>query len=62
MHTLPLAFILKVEDRWIIMTRMFRLALAQINTTVGDIPGNTALMLEIVERARESQVDLLAFP
>ena len=44
------------------MTRMFRLALAQINTTVGDIPGNTALMLEIVERARESQVDLVAFP
>ena len=44
------------------MTRAFRLALAQINTTVGDIPGNTALMLEYVERAREVGADLLAFP
>jgi len=44
------------------MTRAFRLALAQINTTVGDIPGNTALMLEYVERAREIGADLLAFP
>lgn len=44
------------------MTRIFRLALAQINTTVGDIPGNTALMLDFLERARESQADLVAFP
>ena len=45
-----------------IMTRNFRVALAQINTTVGDIPGNTAIMLEYVERAREMQADLVAFP
>ena len=44
------------------MTRIFRLALAQINTTVGDIPGNTAIMLEYLERAREAQADLVAFP
>ena len=44
------------------MTRIFRLALAQINTTVGDIPGNTALMLEYLERAREARADLVAFP
>ncbi len=44
------------------MTRIFRLALAQINTTVGDIPGNTALMLEYLERAREAEADLVAFP
>jgi len=44
------------------MPRIFRLALAQINTTVGDIPGNTALMLEYLERARESGADLIAFP
>ncbi|MFQ6028395.1 MAG: NAD+ synthase [Dehalococcoidia bacterium] len=42
--------------------RKFRLALAQINSTVGDIPGNTAKILEYIERARESQVDLIAFP
>ena len=44
------------------MTRIFRLALAQINTTVGDIPGNTALILEYLERAREAGADLVAFP
>ena len=44
------------------MTRIFRLALAQINTTVGDIPGNTALMLEYLERAREAGADLVTFP
>ena len=45
-----------------IMTRKFRLALAQVNPTVGDIPGNTAKIIEYTERAREAQVDLVAFP
>jgi NAD+ synthase (glutamine-hydrolysing) len=44
------------------MLRKFRLALAQINPTVGDIPGNTAKIIEYVERAREVQADLVAFP
>ena len=44
------------------MARTFRLALAQINPTVGDIPGNTAKILEYLERAREAQADLVAFP
>ena len=44
------------------MTRTFRLALAQINSTVGDIPGNTAKVLEYLERARDAQADLVAFP
>ena len=44
------------------MARTFRLALAQINTTVGDIPGNTAKIIDYVERAREAQADLVAFP
>ena len=44
------------------MVRTFRLALAQINTTVGDIPGNTAKIIDYVERAREAQADLVAFP
>ena len=39
-----------------------RLALAQINTTVGDIPGNTEKMLAWIERAREVHADVLAFP
>ena len=44
------------------MIRSFRLALAQINPTVGDIPGNTAKIIEYIERAREGQADLVAFP
>ena len=44
------------------MVRTFRLALAQINTTVGDIPGNTAKIIEYLERARDLQADLVAFP
>ncbi len=44
------------------MTRMFRLALAQINTTVGDIPGNTAIMLDFIQQARDAGADLVAFP
>ena len=44
------------------MARTFRLALAQINPTVGDIAGNTAKILDYMERAREAQADLVAFP
>jgi NAD+ synthase (glutamine-hydrolysing) len=39
-----------------------RLALAQINTTVGDLQGNKEKMLQAMSRARELGVDLLAFP
>ena len=46
----------------IYMTRTFRLALAQINPTVGDIPGNTAKILDYLERAHQAQADLVAFP
>ncbi len=44
------------------MIRNFRLALAQMNPTVGDIEGNTARIIEYVEQARERQADLVAFP
>ena len=44
------------------MARKFRLALAQINPTVGDLPGNTAMMLECMRQAREGGADLVAFP
>ena len=44
------------------MARTFRLALAQINPTVGDIPGNTSKILDYLERARDAQADLVAFP
>ncbi|MCL0074286.1 NAD+ synthase [Dehalococcoidia bacterium] len=40
----------------------FRIGLAQVNCTVGDLEGNTARILHYIERARAMQVDLLCFP
>ena len=42
--------------------RPFRVALAQVNPTVGDLDGNTALVLDGISRAREAGADLVAFP
>jgi NAD+ synthase (glutamine-hydrolysing) len=39
-----------------------RLALAQINSTVGDIPGNERKVLENLARAREAGAQLVLFP
>jgi|TARA_B100001750_G_scaffold244199_1_gene261022 NAD+ synthase (glutamine-hydrolysing) len=44
------------------MPRQFRLALAQINSTVGDISGNTQTILKYIDMAREAKADLVAFP
>ena len=43
-------------------TPSFRVALAQVNPTVGDIDGNTRLIIDHIKRAREAQADLVAFP
>ena len=42
--------------------RKLRIALAQINTTVGDLDGNVAKVLEWGERARQLGADVVAFP
>ena len=42
--------------------RNLRVGLAQINTTVGDLEGNAAKVLEYVECARAQGVDLISFP
>ncbi len=42
--------------------RTLRLALAQVNATVGDFEGNVAKVLDGVEQAREQKADLVAFP
>jgi NAD+ synthase (glutamine-hydrolysing) len=42
--------------------RVLRVGLAQINSTVGDLEGNAARILEWAEKARELGVDLVAFP
>ena len=39
-----------------------RVALAQINVTVGDLAGNTAKIIDYIDRARSLRVDLVAFP
>jgi NAD+ synthase (glutamine-hydrolysing) len=39
-----------------------QIGLAQINTTVGDLRGNTARIIDELKRAREHQVDLVLFP
>jgi NAD+ synthase (glutamine-hydrolysing) len=39
-----------------------RVALAQINPTVGDLGGNTSLILDYISRARAVSADLVAFP
>ena len=43
-------------------TPLLRVALAQVNPTVGDIDGNTRLIIDHIRRAREAQADLVAFP
>jgi NAD+ synthase (glutamine-hydrolysing) len=42
--------------------RTFRLALAQINVTVGDLDGNTKKIIDYIERARSMRADMVAFP
>jgi NAD+ synthase (glutamine-hydrolysing) len=42
--------------------RPIRIALAQFNTAVGDLDGNSRRMLEWIERARAEKADLVVFP
>jgi NAD+ synthase (glutamine-hydrolysing) len=39
-----------------------RLALAQINPTVGDIAGNSRIIIDFLRRARDERADLVVFP
>lgn len=39
-----------------------RIALAQMNASVGDIPGNTRRIIEHIEEARRLHADVVAFP
>jgi len=43
-------------------SQKLRIALAQINTIVGDISGNTAKIIEYTDRAREAGADIVVFP
>ncbi|HKW06275.1 MAG TPA: nitrilase-related carbon-nitrogen hydrolase, partial [Candidatus Dormibacteraeota bacterium] len=39
-----------------------RIALAQINPTVGDLTGNARLIMDWIGRARSQGADLVCFP
>ena len=40
----------------------FRIGLAQINSTVGDLDGNSQKIIEYIHAARDKGIDLIAFP
>ena len=42
--------------------RILRLALVQMNATVGDLQGNTQRILQFMEQAKAHKADLVAFP
>ncbi|HLO10038.1 MAG TPA: nitrilase-related carbon-nitrogen hydrolase, partial [Desulfobacteria bacterium] len=44
------------------MSKPFRLALAQVNATVGDIAGNVRKVVFFCDRAREAGATLVVFP
>ncbi len=44
------------------MDRVLRVALAQINPIVGDLEGNTRLIVDRIGEARDHHVDLVCFP
>ena len=44
------------------MPTTFRIAIAQLNFLVGDIKGNTQIILDSIHKAKEDSVDLLIFP
>jgi len=41
---------------------MLRICMAQINTTVGDLEGNTRRICEAIDRARDLGTDIICFP
>ena len=53
---------LGLSDQNDLVARVLRIGLAQINTTVGDLWGNTALIVDWIGRARDQGVDIVLFP
>jgi NAD+ synthase (glutamine-hydrolysing) len=44
------------------MAKNWRVAIAQVNCTVGDLKGNCMRMIKFIERASELRVDIITFP
>src|SRR3984893_18186927 len=51
-----------MKSKMVCMDRLLRVALAQINPTVGDLAGNGALIVHWIGRAREEGADVVCFP
>jgi NAD+ synthase (glutamine-hydrolysing) len=47
---------------WGVKMRTLRIGLCQINTTVGDIEGNTKKILDYIAKGKKMDADLLVFP
>src|SRR5437867_3902493 len=45
-----------------LVMRRLRVAAAQMNTSVGDLAGNTAAAIAWIDRARDTNADLVVFP
>jgi len=45
-----------------VYTEIVKIALGQINPTVGDFPGNSAKIIDFAQRARAAGADLILFP
>jgi NAD+ synthase (glutamine-hydrolysing) len=39
-----------------------KMALGQINVTVGDLKGNATIIKNFIEQAKKEQADIIAFP
>jgi NAD+ synthase (glutamine-hydrolysing) len=55
--------LIEIKRKVLIMTtKTLRIALAQINTTVGDFDGNVSKIIEYTKKAKAANVDIIAFP
>ena len=50
------------EGNWRLWTASFRIGLAQINPVVGDLWGNSRLIVDWIGRARDQGADIVLFP
>ena len=58
--TIPAAFFILSFEKCIIVT--MKIALAQINPTVGNLEGNTQKIIEYIGKARKQGAELVVFP
>jgi NAD+ synthase (glutamine-hydrolysing) len=55
-------YVLRITHKVLIKMRNLRIAMAQINSSVGDLTGNTRKILEFIKRAKHKGAELVTFP